>query len=64
MLDLPDVYFHDVKYAWKVYTLMEAFRDYPHLPFAGGVLDQPEALMEDLLAIKSLVYRVRKSKGD
>jgi len=43
---------------------MEAFRDYPHLPFAGGVLDQPEALMEDLLAIKSLVYRVRKSKGD
>jgi hypothetical protein len=43
---------------------MEAFRDYRHLPFAGGLLDQPEALMDDLLTIKSLVFRVGKTKGN
>ena len=54
--------FHDVEYAWDVYVLMEAFKDYHHLPFAGGVLDQPESLIEDLVALRSLVYRVRRMK--
>ena len=56
--------FHDVEYAWKVYVLMEAFKEYRHLPCMGGLLDQPEALLDDLMSIRSLVFRVRKSKGD
>jgi hypothetical protein len=37
---------------------MEAFKDefgnWRHLPFSGGVLEQPEQLMEDLLTWRSL----------
>jgi hypothetical protein len=36
--------------AWQMFTWLEAC-DWQHLPCEGGLLDQPEALMDDLATI-------------
>lgn len=41
-----------MEYSWEVWQLMEA-TGWDHLPFAGGLLDQPEDLMADLIAISA-----------
>jgi len=41
---------HEVVEVWNLWKMMEAL-DWRFLPSAGGMLDQPEALMEDLLTI-------------
>jgi hypothetical protein len=40
----------DAALAWDTWVLMEA-TGWKHLPHAGGLLDQPEALMDDLMTI-------------
>lgn len=40
----------DPEVSWQVYKLMEAL-DWKFLPYAGGLLDQPEWLIHDLLVI-------------
>jgi hypothetical protein len=49
MLGTPD----DMEKAWKVFVLMEATQ-WNHLPDAGGILDQDDILMENLMRIKSV----------
>jgi len=49
--------------AWLVWTLMEA-TGWKHLPLAGGLLDQPEALMDDLLTLSWLSGIVREQVGE
>jgi hypothetical protein len=44
--------------SWRIFQILEATRDeygnWRHLPFAGGVLNQPGWLLDDLLALKSV----------
>jgi len=48
----------DLESAWKTFTLMEA-TGWRFLPQAGGLLDQDEALLLDVLTIASLNQRVK-----
>ena len=58
--DLPDVIaVHDFDAAWQVFMQLEAV-DWKHLPVAGGLNDQPEALWNDVLTIASVARRIRK----
>ncbi len=45
--------------AWRVWTMLEA-TEWRHLPQAGGLLDQDEALMSDLAAIGARSSIVRQ----
>lgn len=51
--------FNDFDTAWRVWTQLEAV-DWRMLPFAGGLLDQPEALMDDVFAIAGAYSSVKK----
>lgn len=42
---------------------MEAM-GWKHLPYTGGLLEQPEWLIEDLLTISSLSGRIKKQYDD
>lgn len=61
--ELPDIaLLGDPERAWRAFTLMEA-TGWRYLPEAGGLLDQDEALMSDILTIRGLdekQKRVRK----
>lgn len=57
--ELPDVALSDLETAWRAWTLMEA-TDWHYLPCAGGLLDQPSALMSDILEIADRSRRIRK----
>lgn len=56
--------FYDLEGSWRTFVWMETTRDeygnWRHLPKAGGVLDQPEALMDDLQRWKDLAGRIEK----
>ena len=59
---LPEsIYLNNLEVSWRVFLLLESTRDeyrnWRHLPFKGGVLDQPAWLMDDLLALKSFALR-------
>lgn len=41
---------HDLEGAFKIWCLLQGL-DWGHLPYGGGLLDQPEALMNDLVTI-------------
>lgn len=57
--DLPEVVsVHDFDTAWAVFTQLQA-TDWRHLPYVGGLLDQPEALWNDVLTIAGLERRIR-----
>lgn len=46
--NLPEgVAFHDASLSWQVFCWMEAL-GWKFLPQEGGLLDQPEGLMDDL----------------
>lgn len=57
--ELPDVHLADLELAWRAWTLMEA-TDWHYLPHIGGLLDQPAALMGDILTIADRSRRIRK----
>jgi len=58
--DLPDVVtVKDFDTAWAVFTQLNA-TDWRHLPYAGGLLDQPEQLWNDVITIAGLERRIRK----
>ena len=59
---MPDVYLTDPALAWHTWTLMQA-TGWTFLPYAGGLLDQPEALMDDIMTI-SLTSQIVKAKLD
>jgi hypothetical protein len=48
--DTDDWMLNDPSLAWDTWTLMEA-TGWKHLPHVGGLLDQPQALMDDLMTI-------------
>jgi len=56
------VYLHDLERAWRSWTLGEAL-GWQALPLAGGYLEQPEALMEDMLVIAAISRRVKERIG-
>jgi hypothetical protein len=58
--ELPEqVILHDPEAAWHAWGLME-MTDWRFLPRAGGLLDQPEALLEDILTLASLNQMVER----
>lgn len=44
----------DLEEAWAGFTLMAA-TGWRHLPYAGGLLDQPELLMRNINRIRALM---------
>jgi hypothetical protein len=57
---LPDVVLcTDLETAWRTWTLEEA-TGWRFLPNAGGLLDQDESLLQDVLAIAALNERLKK----
>jgi hypothetical protein len=44
--------------AWRAWSMMSA-TDWKHLPEGGGLLDQSEALMNDVLSIEFMHRRLR-----
>ena len=58
--------FYDMEASWSVYEKMEAFADgygaWRFLPHPGGLLEQPEWLMEDLLTWRWLANKVKKQQ--
>ncbi len=56
--DIPDADlvgdWADMEEAWTAYTLMESMK-WQFLPYAGGLLDQPEALIRNILRIVNIV---------
>jgi len=64
--NLPEgVAFKDAALSWQVFCWMEAM-GWKFLPKEGGMLDQPEGLMEDLaqwVRLKGIVERQIKSPG-
>ena len=51
----------DLETAYRTWTLMEA-TGWKYLPCAGGLIDQDEALLMDVLTIAALSERVRKAQ--
>jgi len=52
----------DVETAWRGWTLQEA-TGWRFLPCPGGLLDQDEALLMDILAIAALNERWKRSQN-
>lgn len=50
----------DLEEAWGAYTQMEA-TGWHHLPYAGGLLDQPELLMQNIYRIANAVRQRREA---
>jgi hypothetical protein len=50
---------NDMEFSWRVWRMMERY-DWSFLPRAGGILDQPQWLMDDLLTIS---WRLKVTKG-
>jgi len=49
---------HHPELSWRTWRLMEA-TDWRFLPYPGGLLDQPDWLMADLLTIGGLSQQVK-----
>lgn len=58
---MPDVEITDLEPAWRVWTLLEAtgWRWPPSV-----LLEQPDALLSDVLAIAATAQRVKEQKGN
>lgn len=61
--DIPRAYCEgsqdDLEEAWSAVTLMEA-TSWRFLPYAGGLLDQPELLLSNIFRIKAVINAVRE----
>lgn len=44
--------------SWDIWLTMRAF-DYKFLPLAGGLLDQPDSMMHDIITIESEYNRLQ-----
>ncbi len=53
----------DLEEAWLAFTQMEA-TDWHFLPYAGGLLEQPELLMRNLYKIKVVANNAREAHQD
>jgi hypothetical protein len=61
--ELPDVQFatrEDLERAWAAWVWLERV-EWRCLPLSGGLLDQPAALMRDILKVARVAQWVRKS---
>lgn len=54
---IPDLYLVDPDFSYDVWRVMKAF-DFRLLPYGGGILDQPDWLMHDLLQIQSAYNKI------
>jgi hypothetical protein len=62
--DLPDViHLHDEVEAMAVWPDWVAL-ERKFLPYAGGLVDQPERLMSDLLTLDGLVAKMQRQVND
>jgi hypothetical protein len=62
--DGPEVLeLNDAERSWKVWTWMEATGG-RHLPYPGGLMDQPESLMDDLFTISAEAQRMKKANSN
>jgi hypothetical protein len=52
----------DFDTAWKMYVWMEATKEWTFLPSPGGLLDQDDLLMENILRIQSVIRKSEKKK--
>jgi hypothetical protein len=50
---------NDAEEAWGAFASMEA-TDWRFLPYAGGLMDQPELVMRNLYRIKALSNALRE----
>ena len=57
--DEETIWLNDLERSWKVWTFLEA-TGWRFLPFPGGLLDQPDWLLRDLMTIAAVSERVRK----
>lgn len=53
------MWLNDLERSWKIWTLLEA-TGWKFLPYAGGVMEQPDWLLSDLMTIAAISERVRK----
>lgn len=53
----------DFEEAWRVFTYLEAV-EWKHLPYAGGLMDQPDVLMKNVFRIKSQYGRLKEQQKD
>ena len=56
------MYLHDPELAWQAWTMIQA-TGWNFLPHAGGLLDQPESLMDDIMAIAITSQKVKDDLG-
>jgi len=56
--EVCDVPIHNLERAWQTWTLMEA-TGWQFLPYSGGLLEQPESVLEDLLMVATVSQRVK-----
>lgn len=53
------MWLNDPERSWPIWQWMEA-TGWKFLPYAGGLLDQPDWLLRDLLTVSAISERVRK----
>lgn len=54
----------DVETAWRVYLVLASVNNlgWHVLPYAGGVLDQPEVLLTNLLSIHAYLNKLEEAR--
>ena len=52
----------DLEEAWKAYSMMEA-TDWHFLPYAGGLMDQPEMLILNIFRIARVAKWLKEQKN-
>ena len=57
---MPDVHLNDFGTSWMVWVRMEA-TGWKFLPYPGGLLEQPDWLMQDLFRIRAASERVKET---
>ena len=57
--EINDIELHNEELGWEAWKLMQAF-GWKFLPYEGGLMDQPETLMDDILAISSANEKVKE----
>lgn len=58
---MPDVHLNDLETSWQAWMRMEA-TGWKFMPYPGGLLDQPEWLMQDLFRIRAASERMKGKK--
>ncbi len=57
--EIVDEVFDDLALAWRAWTMCEAV-EWRHLPYPGGLLDQPEALWADMQKIGRIAAVIKE----